>query len=159
MNGNGGNETALVPHKSMSDFYRELERRYVFHKKNAEKHVKMFKPLGFLFGLAIPILSALVTFSISSDRSGALAALSAAMGLALTVLTILNSVLKVDERFARGAQHCIALHEWKRDFDILVAESDTQDEKVFHAMIREMDDKLSEIGKSMAEGWVPKPPS
>jgi hypothetical protein len=139
----------------MREFYQTTDDRYVFHKEKAESHVNRFKPLGFFFGLAIPVLSALVTVAITYE-STIPTYVSAGMGLVLTLLTIVNSVLKPDKRFVSAAQHCIALHEWKRDFDIRVAESDDADEKAFHALIQEMDTRLSEIGKSMAEGWVPK---
>lgn len=111
--------------------------------------------MGFAFGLAIPILAALVTFSMSSE-SGISQPIGAVMGLLLTLLTIVNSVLKPDERFAKAVQSCIALNEWKLEFDIQSAEADITDEKAFHVMIQKMDKKLSEIGKAMAEGWIPQ---
>jgi len=92
-----------------------------------------------------------------TTESGILARVSVLMGLALTLLTIVNSVLKPDERFARAVQYCIELHDWKRDLDIRVAEINTKDRNVFLKMIQDMDNKLSQIGQKMAEGWVPKP--
>ncbi len=156
MNGNPAGGKPALSRKSVSDFQKTIEGRYFFHMEKADQHVTIFKPLGFVFGLAIPILAALVTFSMSTE-SGIPKAVTAVMGLALTLLTIVNSVLKPDERFAKATQHCIALAEWKRELDIQMAESNTADEMAFHAMIREMDKKLSEIGKSMAENWIPKP--
>jgi hypothetical protein len=155
MSTTSGPSAPAVPHRSMREFYQTTEARYVFHKEKAESHVNRFKPMGFFCGLAIPILSALVTFAITYE-SAIPTFVTAGMGLVLTLLTIVNSVLKPDKRFTSAAQYCIALHEWKRDFDICVAESDAADEKAFHALIQEMDGRLSEIGKSMAEGWVPK---
>ena len=145
-----------LPRKNLSQFHKDLENRYNYHKKMAEKHVKTFKPIGFTFGLFIPVLAALVTFSMTTE-SGILARVSVLMGLALTLLTIVNSVLKPDERFARAVQYCIELHDWKRDLDIRVAEINTKDRNVFLKMIQDMDNKLSQIGQKMAEGWVPKP--
>lgn len=128
----------------------------MFHKKNAEKAVTRFKPLGFVFGLAIPVFAALVTFSMRHE-SGIPQQLAAVMGLALTLLTIVNSVLKPGERFTSAAHQCIAIHEWKQEFDIRVAETDTTDERAFRIMIREMDRKLSDIGKAMVENCLPQP--
>ena len=149
-------EAQTLSRKSLAAFQKTLEARYSFHKEKAERHVTLFKPIGFTFGLAIPIFAAVVTFSISSE-SGVPQPVAAVMGLGLTLLTIVNSVLKPDERFSKGAQYCIALNEWKLEFDIRAAEADTTDETAFHAMIQEMDRKLSEIGKAMAASWVPKP--
>ncbi|MDY0220887.1 MAG: hypothetical protein RBR67_07105 [Desulfobacterium sp.] len=155
MNGkpSGGGQT--LSQKSLSDFQKILEDRYSFHKEKAERHVKTFKLMGFVFGLAIPIFAALVTFSMSTEF-GTSQSVSAVMGLALTLLTIVNSVIKPDERFAKGSQTCIALNQWKLEFDIHAAEADTADEAAFHVVIKDMDKKLSEIGKTMAEGWIPK---
>jgi hypothetical protein len=158
MNGNPVEARPALSRKSLSDFQKALEDRYLFHKEKAERQVTTFKPIGFIFGLAIPIIAAVVTFSMTTE-SGISKPVAALMGLGLTLLTIVNSVLKPDERFAKAAQHCIALEEWKREFDINMAESHTTDEMAFHAMIREMDKALSEIGKSMAENFVPKPPA
>ena len=155
MSHNSGDGATVLSQKSLSDFQQMVENRYAFHKEKAERHVAVFKPMGFVFGLAIPILAALVTFSMSAE-SGIGQPAGAIMGLALTLLTIVNSVLKPDERFAKAAQNCIALNEWKLAFDIHSAEADTTDEKAFHAMIQKMDQNLSEIGKAMAEGWIPK---
>lgn len=156
MNPKIGHNTPALLRKSLSDFQKTIEDRYTFHKDKAERHVAIFKPMGFAFGLSIPILAALVTFAMSAE-SGIPQPAAAAMGLALTLLTIVNSVLKPDERFAKAAQNCIALNEWKLEFDIRAAEADTTDEAAFHAMIQEMDKKLSGIGKSMAESFIPKP--
>lgn len=156
MNTNQVTGGAALSRKRLPEFQQALEARWDFHRVRAERHVCIFKPLGFLFGLAIPILAALVTFSLS-DTSGIPPSVQAAMGLGLTLLTIVNSVLKPDERFAKEAQNCIALNDWKLDFDIKVAEADPADEAAFHAMIQQMDAKLSEIGKAMAQGWIPKP--
>jgi len=148
--------TQALSRKSLPDFQKTLEDRYSYHKDKAERHVKIYKPMGFVFGLSIPILAALVTFSMSTEYSISQSVISV-MGLALTLLTIVNSILKPDERFAKGTQNCIALNEWKLEFDIHTAEADTTDETAFHSMIQEMDKKLSEIGKAMAESWIPKP--
>lgn len=156
MNNNSPNRIPEFSRKSLADFQKMLEDRYLFHKEKAEKHVAIFKPLGFAFGLAIPILAALVTFSMGAEI-GIPRPLVAIMGLTLTLLTIVNSVLKPDERFAKAAHHCIALHEWKLEFDIQVAKAEPSDETAFYSMILEMDMKLSGIGKAMAEGWIPKP--
>jgi hypothetical protein len=144
-----------IPRRSLPEMLHTVEERFLFHREKSEAHVRVFKPIGFIFGLAIPLLSALVTFGLSNDAVVPSAA-TTAMGLLLTLLTIVNAVLKPDKRFAAAVQHCIALHEWKRDFDIRVAESDAADEKAFHELIQEMDGRLSEIGRAMAEGWVPK---
>lgn len=156
MNNNPANGTQALSRKSLSDFQKALEDRYCFHKGNAERHVTIFKPMGFAFGLAIPILAAVVTFSMGVE-SGIPKPLAAVMGLVLTLITIVNSVLKPDERFVKAAQNCIALNEWKLEFDIYSAEADTTNAKEFHDMVQKMDKKLSEIGKAMAESWIPKP--
>jgi hypothetical protein len=147
-----------VSRKSLKDFQQALENRYVFHKENAEKHVKVFKPMGFIFAFAVPILAAVVAFSMSPD-SGVSKQAAAGMGLVLTLLTIVNSILKPDKKFAEATQNCIALNDWKLEFDIRVAETATTDEKAFHAVIQDMDKKLSDIGKAMAEGYIPKAPA
>lgn len=147
-----------VHRKSTAEFQQELEDRYSWHKEKAELHSKIFKPLGFSFGLAIPLLSALITYAVAGE-SGIPKSVAAIMGLFLTLLTIMHSVLKPEERFAKAVQHCISLHDWKREFDIHMTEADPQDEAAFHTLIRDLDNKLSNIGKEMAESWVPKPPA
>lgn len=100
MNNKSACGAQALSQKSLSDFQKTIEERYYFHKKNAEKQVRIFKSLGFVFGLVIPILAALVTFSMSSE-SGILQSFSPVMGLILTLLTIVNSVMKPDERFVK----------------------------------------------------------
>ena len=155
MESNIPSATGDDPRKTMDDLYRAMEERYLFHRSKAEGHVKVFKNTSFALALAIPILSATVSFAMA-DQIHMPSFVPACLGLTLTVLAIVGSVLKPDKRFADAVQHCIALHEWKRDLDICRLSPSMGDAEVLRNTLLEMDARLSEIGKAMAEGWAPK---
>ena len=52
--------------------------------------------------------------------------------------------------------NCISLDEWRLEFYIRVNQTNELDDTAFHAMIQEMNKKLSEIGKAMAESSIPE---
>jgi hypothetical protein len=150
-------QAATVRRKTLPELQKDLEDRYKFHLENAEKAVKRFKPLSLGFGLAIPLLAAFVSFAMSPD-SLISRTVATYLGLALTLLTICNSVLKPAERFSKAVELTIDLHEWKLDAGISITEADETKVEDFHNLIRKLDEKLSKIGKAMASGWNPKQP-
>ena len=83
------------------------------------------------------------------------------LGLTLTIITILNSLLKPTEKFTQFAQARIRLQEWKVDFSIKLSAILKENQNFSHEytidkLLEEKNEQLSGIVNYMADNWLPK---
>ena len=97
-------ETILSEKNYKKDCYplRELVCSINFIEKNVSRKVKIFKWFGQGLLILIPIISALLTFTVAAKQETTLPWLKDSMpylSLVLTLMTILNSIFRPGDRF------------------------------------------------------------
>ena len=133
----------------------DLKARHEYHRKLVVKKTFIFKWMGYVMVLAIPILSAIWT---AMPQFGVAATVLSLSGLFLTILTIINSTLKPQDRFLASTMQAIALEDWKTDLNRHLWELDDDDGKKFLALMERKDRELSDIGKAIANATLPTAP-
>ena len=131
-------------------------QRYLFHRYSAQKAHRNYETLSQILNIMIPVLSAILT-AIADFGLKYLWLL----GLSLTILTILNSLLKPAEKFTKFAQVRINLQEWEVDFSIKLStiikdNPNLKNEYTIDKLLAEKNKQLSEIVNNMADNWLPK---
>ena len=131
-------------------------KRYLFHRYYAQKAHRNYETLSQILNILIPILSAILT-AIADFGLKYLWLL----GLTLTIITILNSLLKPTEKFTKFAQARIRLQEWEVDFSIKLSailkdNPNRNNEYTFDKLLEEKNEQLSGIVNNMADNWLPK---
>ena len=130
----------------------DMKARHEYHKKLVEKKTCIFKWMGYIMILAIPIISAILT---AMPQFGVAASVLSLSGLFLTILTIINSTLKPQDRFLSSTMQAIALEDWKTDLNRHLWELGDDEGKKFLALMERKDRELPEIGKSIADATLP----
>lgn len=143
----------LLPDEHTRRFVVDLIERHRYHTKLAadlNRRYKRWSPILLVF---IPIYSAVLSFLttgiIPTKVLGGLA-------LILTVATILNSIVKPDEKFVTSAFVLVQLKDWEADFALSLSEIDMQDRKELGTFLRRKNVELSEVGNSMAKTYLPQ---
>ncbi|UCE47465.1 MAG: hypothetical protein JSW47_17940 [Phycisphaerales bacterium] len=138
------------------DLYNVVSKRRDTLKKWNARHVTIYKYLGYCFGVAMPLLAALVTYL--STAPGEIPIYYASItGLILTFLTVLNQVLKPSQRFLSAVQLSHELEEFETDFDIDLrglSRRDPQNLEEIYTVLRRRNRQLSAIGEAMARGTL-----
>jgi len=131
-------------------------KRYLFHRYSAQKAHRNYEILSQILNIMIPVLSA--TLTAIADFGLKYFWL---LGLTLTIITILNSLLKPTEKFTQFAQSRIRLQEWEVDFSIKLSAILKENKNVSHEytinkLLEEKNEQLSGIVNNMADNWLPK---
>ena len=115
---------------------QEMISSYNFNDGSVGKKVSRYKVLGLILLLAIPIISTIISFAVNlTDASHAVPPLAwmkvcvPVLSLALTLLTVLNSVLKPSVRFARSCRIGVELFHWRCGFLEALETVDLSDDK------------------------------
>lgn len=130
----------------------DLRARHEYHRALVEKKISVFKWMGYILILAVPILSAILT---AMPQFGVQASLLSLSGLFLTIMTIVNSTLKPQDRFLSATMQAIALEDWKTDLNRHLCEIENGEEKKFLSLMERKDRELSDIGKAIANATLP----
>lgn len=134
---------------------RLLARRDELERWNG-RHVKIYKYLGYIIAIAMPILAALITYlSTAPEQVSTLT--TSLIGLLLTFITVLNAVLKPGERFLGAVQLSHDLVEFKTNVEVelrLLSRESPINLKNIYQRIQLWDRHLSAIGESMARGTL-----
>jgi hypothetical protein len=89
--------------KYLSQLLMETFGRYNYHLEIAKKNHKFFRNANYFFSFLIPTYSAFLTYAVSNDFINSKAILGL-LGLFLTLLTIIASILKPYERCISAAE-------------------------------------------------------
>ena len=131
-------------------------KRYLFHRYYAQIAHRNYETLSQILNIMIPVLSA--TLTAIADFGLKYFWL---LGLTLTIITILNSLLKPTEKFTKFAQVRISLQEWEVDFSIKLSGIIKDNQNLNHEytigkLLEEKNQQLSVIVNNMADNWLPK---
>ncbi|MCJ8282496.1 MAG: hypothetical protein MJK14_22385 [Rivularia sp. ALOHA_DT_140] len=131
-------------------------KRYLFHRYSAQKAHRSYENLSKTLNIMIPVLSAILTAIADFGLK-----YFWLLGLSLTIITILNSLLKPTEKFTSFAQVRIRLQEWEVDFSIQLSaiiknKSNLDDGYNIDKFLEDKNKQLSGIVNNMAENWLPK---
>lgn len=131
-------------------------KRYLFHRYSAQKAHHSYEALSQILNILIPVLSAIITATTEFNLK-----YFWLLGLSLTIITILNSLLKPTEKFTKFAQLRVSLQEWEVDFSIKLSAilkplSGRDTEYSIDQFLEDKNKQLSRIVNSMAENWLPK---
>jgi hypothetical protein len=134
--------------------------RYDYHLSVAIKNHVFFRNMHYFLSFSIPIYSACFTYIVSNDLLMSRSLLGL-IGLFLTILTIVLSILKPYERCIAAGDILIILSEWKTDLTIglgnIQRERDEAQEQSLYEFLKTKDQELSKIGEAMMENLMPKP--
>ena len=125
----------------------EFTKTFALNKKYADRKIFWYKWSGLFLLTAIPLISALLSVSVSAT-GGRFPWLPEALvffiSLALTLFTILNSIFKPSERFQAACRIGIGMNRFMIDFLVALEKMTTIDEAALLALI---DRKLKELEK------------
>jgi hypothetical protein len=133
--------------------------RYDYHLSIAIKNHIFFRNFHYFLSFFIPIYSAFFTYIVSNDLLQSRSILGA-IGLLLTIMTIVASILKPYERCIAAGQILIDLNTWKTDLMIILGniqlEFDESQKESLYELLKRKDLEMSQIGKSMMENLILK---
>ena len=133
--------------------------RYEYHAGIARKNHVFFRNSHYVLSFLIPIYSAFFTYIVSDNLLNSPSTLGA-IGLLLTILTIVASILKPYDRCIVAGNILIILSNWKTDFMIGLAGAQTEMNETqkgsLYDFLKRKDQDLSKIGESMMENLILK---
>jgi hypothetical protein len=145
----------LMPDEQTKKVVEDLINRHAFHTGLALDLNKKYKKWGPIFLVLIPVYSAILSF-LTSVFNGSKLTLGG-LALILTIATILNSILKPDEKFVASSFVLVRLKDWEADFALTLGEiAQTKDYKQLKTFLIRKNAELSEIGSSMARTYLPQ---
>ena len=140
----------------------EMISSYGYNDGSVHRKVARYKALGLVLLLAIPIISTIVSFAVNlTDSSPSMPPLAwlkscvPVLSLALTLLTVLNSVLKPSVRFARSCHIGVELFHWRCAFLEALETVDLHDEKKLMACLAEHRKSLRKIQEAQINLALP----
>lgn len=154
------------PDTRLRGAYRELIARIDLHKSGCLRGAGTSYRLGKFLVLAIPIISAMVTFLSASARvSSPIIAPSVSdwlvpsASLLLTLLAIVNSAFMPDYAYRVFSKALIELHdlEYGLHLDAQKFKDDAASTDQLKTLLTAKNSELTEIGKGLLEVWTPGP--
>lgn len=150
---------AIIPDQYLRQLLINTHGRYDYHLSIAIKNHAFFRNSHYFLSFIIPIYSAFFTYIASNDLLQSRSVLGA-IGLLLTIMTIVASILKPYERCIAAAQTLIDLNSWKTDFIIALGnirpEIDEPKKLSLYDLLKRKDLEMSKIGLAMMEHLIPK---
>lgn len=152
--------TEDISDKYLSQLLIEIFGRYSYHVDIAKKNHKFFRNANYFFSFLVPTYSAFLTYIVSNDFINSKTILGA-LGLFLTILTIVTSILKPYERCISAADALIILSDWKTDLIVnwgyIESELDeAQRKKSLYELLQRKDQEISKVGEAMMENLILK---
>jgi hypothetical protein len=140
----------------------DLVRIITEHTENVVKKVKWYKWFGFFLLMAIPLLSAFLSFLINIQKGDGNYLVSLAewtlpwLSLIVTVLTILNSIFKPAERFSMACHMGIELDVFKRTFLIDMGTIKEVDDDKLAKFVNDKSEKFRNIQENLIHLFLPQ---
>jgi hypothetical protein len=133
--------------------------RLDFHRNLILRNYKKYYKAGVTFSLAIPIGSALITWMMSESGKEAVHTLTnlpiETFGILLTILTIVNSVLRPAEEYLSSSHMLVRLHDWEMSLALEIPKSKDSPELLNH-LFEIKDRELSKMGDALADSVFPQ---
>jgi hypothetical protein len=150
-----------IPDQYLSQLLIDTYGRYDYHVSIARKNHIFFRNSHYTLSFLIPIYSAFYTYVVSNDLVPSRSILGA-LGLFLTILTIVIAILKPYERCVSAGEILIILGNWKTDLMVdlgkIQAESDeTPKGALLYELLKKKDQEMSQIGEAMMANLIPRP--
>lgn len=143
----------LLPDEHTRRIVSDLIDRHHFHTglaKDLNRRYKLLSPILLVF---IPIYSAILSFLTTGIVSARVLGWCA---LLLTVATILNSIVRPDEKFVSSANVLVQLKDWETDMALTLSVIHMRNREELVTFLRKKSVELSEIGSSMAKTYLPQ---
>lgn len=152
--------TTNISDKYLSHLLVETLGRYHYHLEIAKKNHKIFRNSHYVFSFLIPTYSAFYTFIVSDNLITSKTILGS-LGLFLTILTIVVSILKPYERCISAADVLITLSDWKTDLIVCLGKmgselDETQKKRALYELLQRKDQEISKVGEVMMESLILK---
>lgn len=142
----------VLPDEQTRRFVKDLIARHDYHTglaKDLNRRYKFMSPILLIF---IPTYSAILSFLTTGVVSEGTLGWCA---LVLTVATILNSIVRPDEKFISSANVLVQLKDWEADLVLSLSVIHQNDREEVVNFLRKKSGDLSEIGSSMAKTYLP----
>lgn len=155
-----GREPASADRKVAQELSRALAARLSFHREGLLSSKARHDRLSFNLAWMIPVGSAIVTSIIALPRYDfpLLAKYQAFVALALTIITVFNSVLRPTEKVITATHMLVQLHDWEIG---LITElrkpAPDQLDKIMELLVTK-DKELSKFGIEAADRMLPQMP-
>jgi hypothetical protein len=150
---------ATIPDQYLCQLLIDTYGRYDYHLSVAIKNHVFFRNFHYFLSFFIPIYSAFFTYIVSNDLLQSRSILGA-IGLFLTIMTIVASILKPYERCISAGQTLIDLNTWKTDLIIVLGsiqpEFDKSQKESLYELLKRKDLEMSKIGEAMMENLILK---
>ena len=147
-----------IPDQYLCQLLIGTYERYEYHLSIAIKNHVFFRNSHYFLSFFIPIYSAFLTYIVSNDLLKPI--ILGAIGLLLTIVTIVVSILKPYERCITAGQTLIDLSTWKTDLIIglgnIQPELDESPKKSLYELLKRKDLEMSKIGQAMMENLILK---
>ncbi|AKG22536.1 hypothetical protein [Calothrix sp. 336/3] len=152
--------TANISDKYLVQLLLATFDRYNYHLEIAKNNHKFFRNSNYFFSFLIPVYSAFFTYIVSNDLIISKTILGV-LGLILTIMTIVVSILKPYERCIAAAEVLIVLSDWKTDLIVNLGnvelEVDTNHKRqALYELLQRKDKEISQVGEAMMENLIPK---
>lgn len=148
-----------IPDQYLSQLLIDTYGRYDYHLSIARKNHVFFRNAHYLLSFLIPIYSAFFTYIVSNDLLKSRSILGA-IGLFLTILTIVSSILNPYERCLSAGDILISLSNWKTDLMISLGniqpELEQSQKTSLYELLKRKDQEMSKIGEAMMENLILK---
>jgi hypothetical protein len=145
---------ALIPDAYLKNLLISTHERYEYHLNIATVSRDLFEKAHYFLTFAIPIYSAIFTY-IASNGIILSRNILGGIGLLLTIMTIVASILKPYGRFVAAAQTLIALNTWKADFIVSLGnmQLETVEPKntLLYDFLTRKDLEMSKIGATLMD--------
>ncbi len=129
--------------------------RCALHERSALRRSRQFKRAAATFRFCIPVFSAVLTFMITSQFARFETAIGF-LGLCLTLLTILNSIMDPARKFRALTEECIELHDWRLELDMMLHRLQSAPPDKLHEYLLNKNEALSNIGRNMVGLAIPE---
>ena len=134
-------ETLFDP--SLKELGIAMIARLEFHRNLLLRNQGKYYWAGVFFRLAIPIGAALVTFT-------TIKMFPLVLGLILTILTIVNSVLRPAEEFISSSHMLVRLHDWEMSLAVAIRNNKGNPDELY-GLLQMKDQELSKMGDALAD--------
>jgi hypothetical protein len=149
---------STIPDAYLGQLLVSTHERYEYHLDLATKNRKSFRNAHYFLTYTIPIYSAIFTYMASNDIIHSRSTLGL-IGLVLTIMTIVASILKPYGHCIAAMQALIDLNTWKTDFigslSTLRLEADKLNTKSLYEFLQRKDLEMSKIGAALMD-LIPK---
>lgn len=136
----------------------QIVDRYIYHFDGATKAKGVYETINWLFSICIPVYSAILTFILAGTFESIRIYLPF-LGLGLTILTILSSVLKPDERSTSASEILITLNDWKISLIVGLNEhiehKNIEKKEILLNFLVNKNDELTKLGETIIQRFIP----